>query len=358
MSVLSASYGQLTRLRRSWYERHPQAQRTLDCPVISVGNLSVGGSGKTPVVATLARLLLEMGRRPAILSRGYARRQATDGVVVVSDGIGVLEPVERSGDEPQMLARALPGVPVLVCPDRHLAGRLAERQFGCNVALLDDGFQHLPLGRVVDLLVMPAADLDDAVLPSGRLREPLDCASSADGILVPGSEEDAARVAAAFDRMPVFRVASHYQPLQRIHSASTDAPLLPGTGGPSEPPGRGGSSDPPEGAPENRAPAATRVAAVAGIARPVRFFDALRAQGYVVVRELSFPDHHWYTTNDLEKISDASRAAGADLVVTTEKDAVRLPRHTPWTVLPMTAAIEPSDARARARFTQWLEDRL
>jgi tetraacyldisaccharide 4'-kinase len=193
-------------MRRSWYERHPQAQRTLDCPVISVGNLSVGGSGKTPIVATLARLLVEMGERPAIVSRGYARRRVVDGVVVVSDGKRVREPVEHSGDEPQMLARTLAGVPVLVCPDRHLAGRLAERQFGCTVVLLDDGFQHLPLGREVDLLVMPASDLDDAVLPSGRLREPLDCASSADCILVPGSDEDAARVAAAFDRMPVFRV--------------------------------------------------------------------------------------------------------------------------------------------------------
>jgi tetraacyldisaccharide 4'-kinase len=338
LSVLSASYGQLTRLRRSWYERHPQAQRTLDCPVISVGNLSVGGSGKTPVVATLARLLVEMGRRPAILSRGYARRRAIDGVVVVSDGARVLEPVEHSGDEPQMLARALPGVPVLVCFDRHLAGRLAERKFGCNVALLDDGFQHLPLGREVDLLVMPAADLDDAVLPSGRLREPLDCASSADCILVPGSPEDAARVAAAFDRMPVFHVSHHYERLRRTDGASTDAPLRFRSGEP---------LDSPETAP------GTRVVAVAGIARPARFFDALRAQGYVVVRELSFPDHHWYTKNDFEKVSEAVRAAGADLVATTEKDAVRLPRRVPWTVLPMTAAIEPAD-----RFARWLEDRL
>ena len=169
-------------MRRSWYERHPQAQRSLDHPVISVGNLSVGGSGKTPIVATLVRLLLAMGHRPAILSRGYARRHTVDGVVVVHDGERVLVPVEHSGDEPQMLARALPGVPVLVCPDRHLAGRCAERKFGCTMMLLDDGFQHLSLGREVDLLVMPASDLDEGVLPSGRLREPLDAASSADGI--------------------------------------------------------------------------------------------------------------------------------------------------------------------------------
>jgi tetraacyldisaccharide 4'-kinase len=307
-------------MRRSWYERHPQARRSLDRPVISVGNLSVGGSGKTPIVAALARLLLAKNQRPAILSRGYARRHTVAGVVVVSDGERMLAPVEESGDEPQMLARALPGVPVLVCPDRHLAGRFAERKFGCTVMLLDDGFQHLPLGREVDLLVMPASDLDDAVLPSGRLREPLDAASSADCILVPGSDDDVARVSAAFDRMPIFRVSSQYQRLTMIDGSAADG---------------------------------HRVMAAAGIARPVRFFNALRGQGYDVVREMSFPDHHWYTTSDLERIGAAVRASGADLAVTTAKDAVRLPPGTAWAVLPMTAVIEPAD-----RFASWLEDRV
>ena len=319
MSLLSASYGRLARLRRSWYERHPQSRRSLDHPVISVGNLSVGGSGKTPVVAALARLLLEAGERPAILSRGYARRRSADGVVVVSDGIRVLEPVERSGDEPQMLARALPGVPVLVCPDRHLAGRVAEHQLNCTVVLLDDGFQHLALGRDVDLLMLPASDLDDAVLPSGRLREPLDAASSADCLLVPGSDEDVVRVSETFDRMPIFRVSNRYGPLEGI-----DAPA-----------------------------AGARVVAVAGIARPARFFTALQAQGYEVVRAFQFPDHHWFTPRDLRRIRAVARDTAADLVVTTGKDAVRVEPEAGWAVLPMTAAIEPA-----ARFTSWLRDRL
>jgi tetraacyldisaccharide 4'-kinase len=320
LSVLSASYGRVARLRRSWYERHPQARRSLDRPVISVGNLSVGGSGKTPVVATLARLLTGMGERPAILSRGYARRRPADGVVVVSDGQRVLEPVERSGDEPQMLARALPGVPVLVCPDRYLAGRLAERQLECTVMLLDDGFQHLALGRHVDVLVTPVSDLDDAVLPTGRLREPLAAASSADCLLVPGSGDDVARVSATFDRMPVFGVSNHYEGL---------APLQPPL------------------------PAGNRVVAVAGIARPERFFAALGDQGYEVVRALSFPDHHWYTVADLQKIGAVVRDTGADLVATTEKDAVRVQPQPGWAVLRMTAVIEPAD-----RFAAWLRDRL
>ena len=307
-------------MRRSWYERHPQSRRSLDRPVISVGNLSVGGSGKTPIVAALARMLLDMGQRPAILSRGYARRHATDGVVVVSDGNRVLAPVENSGDEPQMLARALPGVPVLVCADRHLAGRLAEKQFDATVMLLDDGFQHLALGRNVDVLVMPASDLDDAVLPSGRLREPLDAASSADCVLVPGSPEDVSRVAATFDRMPVFRVTNHFGSLQGLDAS---------------------------------APSGTCVVAVAGIARPERFFTTLRDQGFEIVRELRFPDHHWFSSDDFDRIRTIAKDASADLVVTTEKDAVRVAPQSGWAVLPMTAVIEPPEL-----FSSWLRERL
>ena len=307
-------------MRRSWYERHPQSRRSLDRPVISVGNLSVGGSGKTPIVAALARMLLDMGQRPAILSRGYARRRATDGVVVVSDGNRVLEPVENSGDEPQMLARALPGVPVLVCADRHLAGRLAEKRFDATVMLLDDGFQHLALGRNVDVLVMPASDLDDAVLPSGRLREPLDAASSADCVLVPGSLEDVSRVAATFDRMPVFRVTNHFGTVQGLDAS---------------------------------APSGTRVVAVAGIARPERFFTTLREQGFEIVRELRFPDHHWFSSDDLDRIRTIAKDASADFVATTEKDAVRVAPQSGWAVLPMTAVIEPPEL-----FSSWLRERL
>jgi len=307
-------------MRRSWYERHPQSRRSLDRPVISVGNLSVGGSGKTPIVAALARMLLDMGQRPAILSRGYARRRATDGVVVVSDGNRVLEPVENSGDEPQMLARALPGVPVLVCADRHLAGRLAEKRFDATVMLLDDGFQHLALGRNVDVLVMPASDLDDAVLPSGRLREPLDSASSADCVLVPGSLEDMSRVAATFDRMPVFRVTNHFGSVQGLDAS---------------------------------APSGTRVVAVAGIARPERFFTTLREQGFEIVRELRFPDHHWFSSDDLDRIRTIAKDASADLVATTEKDAVRVAPQSGWAVLPMTAVVEPPGL-----FSSWLRERL
>jgi tetraacyldisaccharide 4'-kinase len=313
----------VARLRRSWYEGHPQSRRALDSTVISVGNLSVGGSGKTPVVAALARLLLDIGQRPAILSRGYGRPRALDGVVVASDGDRVLDPVERTGDEPQMLARTLKGVPVLVSPDRHVAGRLAERRFGCTVMLLDDGFQHLELGRDLDLLLVSCADLDDRVLPAGRLREGLDAARSADCLLVPGSPEEVARVSAAFDGMQVFSVVNHYRPLRPLDQTA----LLPA--------------------------GLRRVAAAAGIARPQRFFSALKEQGFDVAREIVFPDHHWFTTGDVEHVGRTARDASAELIVTTEKDAVRLPPLSGWAVLPMAAAIEPE-----GQFRSWLQGRL
>ena len=124
-------------------------------------------------------MLLDMGERPAILSRGYARKIRDEGVVIVSDGRSVLEGVEHSGDEPLMLARAVPGAAVLVSASRYVAGRIAESRLGCTVHVLDDGFQHFDLMRDIDLLVSPDAAEDARTLPFGRFREPLDAAASA-----------------------------------------------------------------------------------------------------------------------------------------------------------------------------------
>ena len=345
MSLLSGVYGRAVRYRRAWYGRHPHRTRRLAQPVISVGNLVVGGSGKTPLVSALARLLIAAGERPAILTRGYGRRRVADGVVVVSNGREVLVPTPQSGDEPQMLARALPGVPVLVSPDRYLAGCLAERTFGCTVHLLDDGFQHVRLARDIDLLVIAAADLDERLLPWGRLREPLEAAAAADALLVSGTEEDAAAVSARLGVTPVFRVTPRYQPLRFMA---------------------------PDGAVSERG---RRIVAVAGIARPERFFAALRAEGrdgrWDVAREIVFRDHHWFSRRDLVAIQQAAVDTRADLVVTTEKDAMRLDgasvapsvgasvgvsvgvSSVPWAFLPLQVGIEPSTS-----FAAWVRDRL
>jgi tetraacyldisaccharide 4'-kinase len=329
VSALSAVYGGVMRWRRSWYIAHPEARRRLRRPVISVGNLAVGGSGKTPIVVSLARLLLERGYRPAVLTRGYARRVNTDGVLVVSDGERVRANVHESGDEAQMLARALPGVAVLVSADRHLAGTLAERSLGATVMLLDDGFQHLRLARTVDLLVVSAEDLDDRVLPSGRLREPLDTARAADAVLVSGDAAEAARVAGTLAVRRAFMLRRQY------------GALRPLTGG------------------GEVSPAGRTAVAVSGIARPERFQAALRDEGWTVVSAMRFADHHWFTRRDVAWIRDAAAAAHADVVVTTEKDAVRLekvaaqPDGIPWAYLPMEMTIAPT-----AEFSSWLRESL
>ena len=342
MSLLGALYGRAASFRRAWYGRRPDRTRRLEQPVISVGNLTLGGSGKTPVVAALARLLLASGERPAIVTRGYGRRHTSDGVVVVGDGHAVLVPTRESGDEPQMLARALPGVPVLVSSDRYLAGRLAERTLGCTVHLLDDGFQHVQLARDIDLLVISAADMTDRLLPWGRLRESIETASTADALLVSDGPDVSKSIGERLGITPTFRIAPRY-----------GSPRFLGRE---------------VGSPER----SLRVVAVAGIARPERFFAALRAEGakhdggahdggehWDVVRQIAFRDHHWFSRRDLAAIQRVATDAGVDLIVTTEKDAMRLEgvrdaaSGTPWAFLPQQVDLEPA-----LEFAAWIDERL
>jgi tetraacyldisaccharide 4'-kinase len=345
MNVLSGIYASVARARRKWYARHPEARRRLARPVVSVGNISVGGSGKTPTVAHLARLLVDAGERPAILTRGYARQRAEDGVTVVSDGERVLAGLDRAGDEPLMLARALPGVPVLVSADRHLAGCLAERRFAATVHLLDDGFQHFRLERDLDLVLVGAEEIDRPItLPSGRLREPLDAARAADAIVV--ADEDgspapapagepwehrgtAERIAAALHAERVFRLRKVIEPARLVDPANRPVSPAPGT----------------------------RVLAVAGIARPDRFFRSVESAGWTVAGEVTFPDHHPYTAQDMARIVDNAARARAVMVLTTEKDLVRMlplqPFSLPVAWVPMRVVIEPAQ-----EFRAWLQEKL
>jgi tetraacyldisaccharide 4'-kinase len=309
--LISAIFAASARARRRWYSRRPHARRRLTQPVISVGNLSVGGTGKTPTVAHLARRLAAWGERPAILTRGYGRAGTRDGVVVVREPDRVVGSLEASGDEPLMLARDADGVAVLVSPDRYAAGCLAERMFGCTVHVLDDGFQHLALERDVDLVIMTGVDLDDRPLPTGRLREPLDAVAAADAVLV--SDCEPARVAALGAR--------------RIYRLTRMTPPAPVETGP--------------------------VLIVAGVARPERVARSAQDAGWTVAGVLYFDDHHQYSRADVARMMERARAAGAHALLTTAKDAVRFGAHEPLAlpllVLPLAIAIEPE-----VEFEAWL----
>jgi tetraacyldisaccharide 4'-kinase len=315
--------------RRQWYARVPSRRGRLIRPVISVGNLSVGGSGKTPVVGYIAQLLVESGERPAILTRGYGRR-SREPITIVSDGTSPRAGVDAAGDEPLMLARALRGVSVVAGASRYLAGRLAEEQLGATVHVLDDGFQHVQIERTVDLLLVCEDDLRDRPLPTGRLREPLTAGAAADAALVPAGYPTAVeRVARAVGIGTAFQVT---RALGAPHTIARDPESV---------------VVPPE----------SRVFAVAGIARPERFFSDVSAAGWHLVGSMSFRDHHRFSDADVKRFGDAARAAGAAIILTTEKDAVRLERCSlealPIAAVPLLVAVEPAE-----RFRDWLLDRI
>lgn len=307
------------RLRRRRIERQPQRQRRLARPVISVGNLSVGGTGKTPVVRAIANWLVFHGERPAILSRGYARADAVDGVVVVSDGSAIRSTLDRSGDEPMMLAQMVPGAIVCVSPDRYLAGTLAERQLGATVHVLDDGFQHLELARDLDILVTTIGEIPNGkVIPFGRLREPMDAAARAQVLVV----SDATAGAAAAEAWT----------LGISQSCGTTRMLAAGIPVGHQLPANS----------EN-----TKVLVVSGIANPERFVRAIKDDEWNVVDVMTFPDHHRYSSSDIAAIASRRQSSGAEVVFTTDKDAVRFEgMDLPFTMyrIPLHVEFDPAAA--------------
>jgi tetraacyldisaccharide 4'-kinase len=306
---LSALYflGAFARLKS--YQARVFKQKRLGVPVISVGNLTVGGTGKTPIVIDLARSLMRLGLKVGICSRGYMR-QSSQKVVVVSDGRSLLADAAQSGDEPYLIARSCQGAVVIVCADRHEGGRIASEDYGCDVIILDDGFQHLKLARNFDVVVYDYNDDPSTMhlLPSGRLREPLSSISRADCLVVSKVPEnpDPARLEA------IRAMASRFRPGISVLTCrfETDGLRLIYTNQKVTIYTRG---------------AGTRVFAFCGIARPEGFFRHLQESGCVLVGKQAYADHKWLTDADLRKLVEDFRKSGARFLVTTEKDRVRLP---------------------------------
>jgi tetraacyldisaccharide 4'-kinase len=316
--LLSFLYSALTRWRRLYTE-----PRRLGRPVISVGNLAVGGRAKTPMAALVARILLDAGERPSILSRGYAREHPSDAPVVVRDRDGVRASLAESGDEPLMLAERLDGAIVVVCADRARGGIVAE-QLGATVHVLDDGFQHVRVARDLDIVMMAPPDLGEDVMPAGRLREPIDALDYADAIVViGGTDEERAQGVQAVEGVAG---VSMFSGVRRVAAPPADA-------------------------------AGVTAFAVAGIADPGQFVSAVSEAGWRVAGVATFDDHHRYTAADAARIAREAAAAGASVVVTTAKDAVRL-REVWSPELPLHIAELELRLAEQDAFERWLIGRL
>lgn len=285
--------------RRGWFKA-----RRLGRPVVSVGNLTVGGTGKTPLVALIARWLVDRGWKPAILTRGYRRRAKCELVALAPAPQRSPDP-SHVGDEPALLARLLPEVPIVICPDRYQAGRVAEERFGADVHLLDDGFQHFALARDVDVVVLDAAQplADEALLPSGRLREPCAALARADFVVLTRTElADASGLEDFVRRInPRIRAFRSVTALCGLREAAR------------------GELRPEEGLRDQR------VAAFCGIGNPSAFFADLRRWGFSVVMQKAFPDHHAYTESELRRLGERAIKTGATALLTTEKDVMNFP---------------------------------
>src|SRR5271157_2080389 len=298
VNPLSALYGTAVRVRNELYDRGLITVQRLQGPVVSIGNLTVGGSGKTPFLMLLGELLKQRGVAFDVLSRGY--RRLTKGVAIVDPSGSARD----FGDEPLLMARKL-GVHVVVGEDRHDAGEMAEATFGPQLHLLDDGFQHRQLARDFDVVLVTPTDTQDSLLPAGRLREPVASLARADAVVL---TNDTSTDGLRLHNQLVWQVRRDIVPPKTLDPCF----------------------------------------AFCGIARPENFFAQLQAAQVALAGTRSFRDHHRYTDADVRDLQRLRQQAGASAFVTTEKDAVnlgpRLPALEPVRVVPVLMQLENAEA--------------
>lgn len=347
---LSVVFTGIVQLRLWLYEIGLLRYHTLGCQVLSVGNLTVGGTGKTPVVEVFARLLAANGRRVAILSRGYKREKQPfwtrmrrkfslsappeEEVGVVTDGKRLLLDSAKSGDEPYMLARNLKDVAIIVGSDRVRSGRYAIKKLGCDTLILDDGFQHLRLKHRLDIVLVDATNPwgNGRCLPRGILREPIRNIERAGFIFItksrPGGEPELRRQLRALNPVAEISECRHSPKyLEDVYDHERQ-PL--------------------------EALRDKRVVAVSGIARPRGFERGLVNLGAEVVDHFMYNDHYRYTSQDILDVLNRAIELEADFVVTTEKDAVRFPmlEHRPIPLAFLRVEIEMLSGSEQ--FNEWI----
>jgi tetraacyldisaccharide 4'-kinase len=292
LAPLTPLYAAGLALRNMRIENGWEPVRRLRFPVVSIGNLSTGGAGKTPLTIALAKALTVRGLRVDVLSRGYGRTSQRP-AHVDPDGSA-----EEFGDEPLLIARQT-SLPVYVAPQRYDAGMLAEATAPDSspptIHLLDDGFQHRQLHRDIDILLLDGRDSRDSLLPAGNLREPLSALQRATVLAIPADEPEVEQYLNEIILIDRNSETSRWiGPLWRLHR-KMEIPVVDGP-----------------------------VAAFCGIARPEQFFAGLEAAGLRIAARFAFPDHHRYTPADLQRLVTEAHAAGAAAFITTEKDKVRL----------------------------------
>ena len=323
LAVLSAAYRLALGVRERAYRWGLLRTGRLSCPVISIGNITLGGSGKTPMAELIVRCLRELGAAPAVVSRGYGR--ATRGVHVVADQAGVKLAPRAAGDEPLLLAEQLPGVPVVVGENRFEAARVAVEHCGATAIVLDDGFQHRTLYKDLEIVVINgrAPWGNNRLFPRGMLREPLSALRRADLVVVT-NPPDAAAVERTIrtirrhnERAQVLTAVYEVIDAHEVGSARReDGPALAGR----------------------------RLLAFAGLGSPRGFAETLAGTGVRVAGLVEYPDHYWFAERDLVDLEAQARAIGAEGLITTEKDWVRLrersPRSIPLWVLSVRLRLE------------------
>ncbi|MFQ5876826.1 MAG: tetraacyldisaccharide 4'-kinase [Acidobacteriota bacterium] len=322
--------------RNSLYDAGWIRARRLPCPVISIGNLTVGGTGKTPLCSFIAGMLSDSGYRVGVLSRGY-RRASERTPLLVSDGRSLLAEARSCGDEPYLIARDNPSVPVAVGADRAAAARILFEASAPEVVVLDDAFQHRRVARDIDLLLVDGRDPwgNGRMLPLGPLREPLASVSRADAVVVTradgtGDAELAPVLERYGPRLEVFHARIEPRAFVRPDGESLSPSALKGLS----------------------------AYAFSGIARPDRFEREIEGLGLRVVGTRRFRDHHRFRSGDLEQLRRAARRAGAEVLVTTEKDLVRMsgaPERGAALLYALSLGVHFTDRRA---LPAWLLDRL
>ncbi len=295
----SKVYGKIVKYRNRRYDREEHLSTKISIPVISVGNLSVGGTGKTPFEELLVKQLQSIGKKPAIIGRGYKRQ--SKGEIIICDGKKVLVDAREGGDELVLLARKLK-VPVIANESKVEAALSAERRFDIDCIVVDDGFQHRALIRNIDIVLIDRETLEKPyLLPKGLLREPLESLNRANVVCLTSGAKITDELKQYMNQDTIFikvtvqnglpyilgNIKSDFEEIEKIRKKE-------------------------------------RIVAIAGIAKPYRFYEMVKKLEYNLVNYLNFSDHYYYDRNDIEKIRRFAENNNSRFIALTEKDAVKL----------------------------------